>query len=770
MKKSLGPIAVLVGLGSHAYADDPKQKEQYDHHYDEEIIVSAPFNPSEAETALPVNLLTGERLNKEISNSIGATLQRQLGIHNTSFGTGVGQAVIRGQTGNRVQVLQNSVNNIDVSAVSPDHANGVEPILASRIEVVRGPATLLYGNGAIGGIVNVLDDRIPESLLEAPDFVIEQSHDTVNDENKTVAKFNGSVGGFTFHASGFTRSNDNVEVNGFAIDEAALEAEEALHGHGHDDHDDDHDDDHGDEHDDDHGDDHDEDHGDDHDEDGHEDEHDEEIVNSRGFIDNSDSEAYGFNFGGSFVGERGFIGFSVSELDSEYGLPPGSHNHDHDEEHDDGHDDHGDEHDDHDDDHGDDHDHEHEEGQEFVRIDLEQIRYDFRGELRFDNSFVQSVRASVNYTDYQHREIEIEPDGNAFIGTEFSNEGYEGRFTMNHAPLGGWSGIWGLQLSDTEFSAIGEEAFIPETDSNNIALFIIERLDTEHATWEFGYRHEQLELDPGGSCDSDESTSSLSGSVLFDMNEDSNLLVALSRSERAATLEERYSNVQLGNCMPSADREDWVVHAATGLLEIGNPDLDTETATNLEIGYHKHSGRLTLELNAYYNQIDDYIYLGEDGEFEETEIARYLAEDADFYGFEGQLQYRLLQNDLGELDLSMQGDIVRAEFDDAGDVPRIPPARFGLGLAWHSSNWNLELNLTEVFDQNNASVGETETDGYTLLDLYADYHVPVGNGELLFFARGSNLLDEEIRNHASFLKNYAPEPGRGFRIGLRYNY
>jgi len=727
-------IFLTVAAFYHAtsFANNDKHSK---HDYEEEIVVSAPFQQNEANTALPINVLTGEALAREVEDALGATLKNQIGIHNTSFGPGVGQTVIRGQSGNRVQVLQNSVSNVDVSSISPDHVNGVEPALASRIEVIRGPSTLLYGNGAIGGIVNIIDDRILTSSLDQPEFVLEQSHNTVNDGNKTVAKLDATLGRFNFHLDGFRRDNNDVEIDGFAIDEAALELLEEAHG-----------------------------------EEAHAEEegdtHEEEIVNSKGYIANSEAESDGYTFGTSVSGEQGFIGLSVSTLNNQYGLPGGTHGH-HEEEHGD---EHGDE-DEHEEEHEEEHDEEHgEEGEEFVRIDMEQTRYDLKGEYRFERGFLERVQASINYTDYEHSELEIEPDGAAAVGTVFNNEGYEARFTAAHSPIGGWDGIWGVQFSDTEFSALGEEAFIPKTDSSGFALFAIERLEAVGVNWEFGYRYERNETDPGGNCDKRESTNSLSASLLYDLNTSSNMMIAISRSERAPTLEERYSNVDTGRCSVAVDPEDWVSHAATGLLEIGDPDLGKEQATNIEIGFRKHSGRLTGEISIYYNRIQDYIYLEDSGEFEEQTVARYVAEDADFFGAESRVNYRALQNEYGELDLSLQGDLVRAEFDDSGDVPRIPPARLGVSLAWHAPAWSLNMSLTKVFDQKETALGEFKTDGYTRLELYADYHVDLKSGELLFFAKGNNLLDETIRDHTSFLKNYAPEPGRGVRLGVRYTY
>ena len=111
-------------------------------------------------------LLTGDELRNKIGSTLGETLQNELGVTNQSFGSGVGTPVIRGQSGSRVKMMQNGLGNNDVSSLSPDHATGVDPIIAERIEVLRGADTLRYGSGAIGGIVNVIDNRIPEKQFD----------------------------------------------------------------------------------------------------------------------------------------------------------------------------------------------------------------------------------------------------------------------------------------------------------------------------------------------------------------------------------------------------------------------------------------------------------------------------------------------------------------------------------------------------------------------------------------------------------------------------
>ena len=611
-------LALSVGYAGGALAQEAAHAE------DEivEIVVSAPFLQSEAETALPVGILSGEALREKLGNSLGETLQNEIGVASASFGTGVGQPVIRGQSGNRVKILQNGVGVTDASSVSPDHAHGVNSRLAERLEVVRGPSALLYGSGAIGG-----------------------------------------------------------------------------------------------------------------------------------------------NFGFSFVGDNGFFGVSISEVEKDYGLPLGVHTHTHGEEHEEEHED------DHDDDHDDDHE-EHEEEVEFVRVLMEKTRYDFKGELRLDGGFIENIRANVGITDYLHDEVEVFADGGRETGTGYFNEGNEGRVTLSHVPVGNWTGVWGMQFSNTEFSAIGEEAFIPHSDLDSTGFFGVERYNGGNWTGELGIRFEDSSVDPNGRCEYSGNTTSLSGSVLYELEGDANLLFGASRSRRAPTVEELYSNVSADSCEVRDHLDELVLHASTNLLEIGNPMLEEETSNNLEFGFRQYGGGFTGEFSAYYNQIDNFIFLDLSGEeFEEQPLASYLARDASFTGIEGEITFNLMESDDSSLAFGVFGDLVNAEFDSGGNVPRIPAAKLGAELRWFGENWSVHLHATRVREQDDVAELELPTNAYTLVSLYADYHWDVGDDSSLeVFLRGKNLLDEEIRNHVSFLKNHAPEPGRGVMLGVRFEY
>jgi iron complex outermembrane receptor protein len=230
-----------------------------------------------------------------------------------------------------------------------------------------------------------------------------------------------------------------------------------------------------------------------------------------------------------------------------------------------------------------------------------------------------------------------------------------------------------------------------------------------------------------------------------------------------------YSNIA-ANCGELAI-DELVAHAATQRLEIGNPGADIEKSTNIELGLRKHLGNVTGEFNLFYNQIADYIFLFDSGVFSEgTEIARYLQEDAVFTGFESQLSLPLLRTGDHISELTLFSDYVRARFNKSGNVPRIPALRYGAEYKHSHVNWQAILRLSEVTDQSNFGANETSTAGHTLLSLYVDYHLQLPGWTGLLFINGTNLLDENIRHHASLLKDVAPAPGRSWEVGLRFEF
>ena len=696
----------------------------------EHVLVSVPLHKQASRTALPVTVLTGDELRAAATSTIGDTLANQPGLANASFGPAVGQPVIRGQQGPRVSVMQNSIKSADASNISADHAVSIEPLLADSVEVLRGPATLLYGGGAIGGVVNVIDSRIPLTRRNQTSGGFEYRHDSAADLDVTAFVFNAGQGDFAFHIDGLYRDWNNLNIPGDAIDEAALDSLQA-----------------------------DEDHDEDHDE--------EERDNTQGYVANTGGRTKNLTLGGSYFFESGLFGFSVSRLENLYGIPPAGHAH-HEEEHDD-HDDH-DDHDGDDDHEGEDeHEGEHdadEQGAEEeggILLNVKQTRYDTRLELEDPLAGIHSLKWLLSYTDYQHDEIE--PDG--LVGTAFKNDTWETRLEMEHEAIAGWHGVFGLQWHQGEFSAVGEESFIPQTQSTAVGLFVVEGFDHGDWTYELGLRVDKDTLDPDSQAANKEDFTSVSSSAsaLWQINEQWQVSAALSSAERAPVTEELYSNVE------AVPGEEYVVHGATQSIEIGNIDLDNEQSSNIDMKLGWVGQRASVEMTLFYNDFSDFIYSQNTGlEQDELPILMYQQQDATFKGVEFEAQFTLLEKANGQLELTVFADMIHGEFNNSDDVPRLPPHRLGAKLSYERANWSAFVNVVDAAKQDKPGLNETQTAAYTRWDLGADFRVTGVDSSLVVFLKANNITDEDIRLSTSFLRNFTPESGRSVIAGLRYSF
>ncbi len=699
-------LSIAVAMASAQMASSASAQEDRMEH----VLVTTPIQRREADTALPVTILTGEDLRRAAATTIGETLGNRAGIANATFGPGVGRPVIRGQQGPRAITLQNNILSADVSSFSPDHSVTVEALLADSVEVLRGPSTLLYGGGAIGGVVNVIDNRIPREAIDGIEGAVEYRYDEASDMDAGVGRLEGGNGKFSFHLSGTTRETDDLDIPGFAIDEQAVEEQEELLG-GHD-----------------------------------EGEHDEEETeNTDGFIANTDSETDVINAGFSFhFGEGSFAGFSVSHLESEYGLPPGAHAHH-----------------EHEDEHEEEHDEDHEEEEEVVRLDMEQTRYDAMLHLQNPTEWAEAVRGFLTYTDYSHDELE-----GSEVGTQFNRETWETRLELVHGAFLGDHGVIGLQARADEFEAVGEEGYVPRTDSTELGLFVLEDWHRGDWIYEVGARVDYVERDPDtvASSEEDFTAFSLSGSALWQINDTWQAGIALSRSERAPSTEELFSNVEATN------EEELVTHPATGAIEIGDTDLDEEVSLNFDISLHWHGERSWAELSVFYNSFEDYIFLLNSGEeVDETPVYLYEQDDAEFYGVELESSFHIMDIGPGSVDLGVRGDVISGEFDDAGDVPRLPPVRVGGQLSWSGENFHTYVSVLNAADQDDPGDFETETDGWTRWDIGADYRFQVADSsEAQLFVKWKNIGDDQIRLSTSFLRNFAPEAGESIEAGVRF--
>ena len=689
----------------------------------EEVIVTAsPHQKSAREIAGSFNLLANEELQREAAATLGDTLQNQVGISSSSFGPGVGNPIIRGLGGKRVEVLQNSSSVGDASDISPDHAVASEALLAERIEILRGPATLRFGPGAIGGVVNVIDNRIHTVPFEGVEGAFETRYSSNGDARAIVGRLDGGYRGFNLHLDGVTRDSNNVSIPGSALSDIA------------------------------------------------------DADDSYGVIENSDAKANSFSTGISWVGEGVVIGFGYSELDSNYGLPPSSHEH---EEHDDhAEDDHGE------DDHSEDEhsaDEEAEESEEFVRIDMQQQSY--QGKLLLTNlgDFLGQLDVDFGYTDYQHRELEIEGDQVA-VGSLIESVNHDLRAELTHREYSGWRGAWGLQASNRDFGSSGEEAFIPASETLNRGIYWLEETTLPLGNLELGLRYDQQEISLTDQ-QIDHSTVNFGASWLIPINQQQRLSLVLSHSERAPAAEELLSNG---------------VHIATSSFEIGEGNLDTESANSIEITWvygDSDNSPFSARVSGYHNQFQRFIYLQDIGlalshdleadgfqgidacsadigdfdnsaeEFSEAiGCFTYDQRDASFSGVEFETSWALSDSQRFEL----QGDLVRGRFDAGANrnIPRLPPAKFRASWIYENDSWRGAINITHAAAQTRAGENQLETDGYSKLDGSLSYQQESWS----MFLKGQNLTNQSIRNATSFLRDIAPEAGRNLTVGVRYRF
>jgi len=659
-------IAVLMGFNTISVQaqDVPKDVLQ------PVVVTATPFeNRSELDIAQPVSVLKGDDLRRKREASLGDTLSRELGVASSSFGPGAGRPIIRGLDGPRIRVLDNGIGTLDISSISPDHAVTAESLNASQIEILRGPATLLYGSGASGGVVNVVSRRIPDQLFKSPKGNFEVRGNTATEERTGALNASGSIGNISWSAGGFRRKTGDYHIPGQA-----------------------------------------------------------EASSKKGLVENSAINSGGGYIGGSFVGEKGFIGLSVSRLDSKYGIPSLEHS----------------------------------------KIDLGQTRYDLSGELNEPLRGFERLKVRVGYNDYKHNEIE----SSGQIATRFRNQALESRAELSHKPIANWQGVFGFQFQDRNFSALGEEAVVPVTKSDSAGLFLVEERNWDRWRLELGGRIERATQNPQNNVNPSRAFNLYNVSVgtLWKFMDGYGLALSGTRGQRAPSTEELYIHG---------------AHRGTATFQTGDAALTTETTNNIDLALRKTDGNVKWKINFFHNWIGNYIFvrsadvngdgvvdraddtgaLNPNGEFLVQNFAQI---DARFYGAEAEAIFTLKP---AAIDLRLFTDYVRGKLNHGGNIPRITPLRFGLELNHRMGPWTTNLSATYVMRQNRVAELETTTPGYTLVNVEATYLIKkIRSNGIRIFLQGKNLLNEDMRVHTSFLKDFAPLAGRALVAGLRGDF
>ena len=716
----------------------------------ENIVVTAnALQSSVLESVTPVTVIGAEKLRKIEAPTLGETLKNAPGVHSTYFGPVSSSPVIRGNDGPRVKIVQNGLDVSDVSRVGPDHNVATSLASATQVEVLRGPATLQYGSGAIGGVVNVVDKRIPQYQLDGVEGEAETSYSTVNNGSYTRADVTGGSGNIVWHVDGFYRDTDNADIPGFA----SIDPDEDE---------------------------------------------------PNGELESSAMETRNVVAGLSYVAEEGYFGFAVEQLDNEYGVP--GHSHGHEDEHDE-HDEERDELD------GNHEDEEHEGGEGvLLDVDMTRYQAagewhsPIQGltNLKFAAAYTDYQHAEIEdgepgtvftneSSDIRLSAYHEEVNGwHGVLGVQFNHSDYNAVGEEAFTPGNSTSSyalyvIEQKNVGDVTFELGGRlERTTLDADASEIELEVLHEAHEgeEHDEDHEGEEHEEHAV-AFTFPDYDFTSVSLSAGANWEYQEGHSIAVTLSRSERAPSQQELFS---AGQHLATQSYEVGLVFDMDdeGHIEETLKGVKEEVSTNLDLTFRKFTGDWGYSVSFFYNQADDYIYqtstgliaLTEHEEHDEDEAVEeehdehgdeeglpvyyFQQADADIWGFEAETYVDFSDS----LRLTVFGDYIRAEVED-DNLPRTPPMRFGSELSYVNDGLSADVGFTWYDEQNNVASFETTTDGYTLVNASVQYEFATQNIDWVVFARGDNLTDEEARVHTSFLKDQAPLPGRNFTMGVR---
>jgi iron complex outermembrane receptor protein len=691
-----------------APADPAERGEvQGDHLHDQfgsDIIVTAPLRDLDLLAGTAV--LTGDQLVRDLRPQLGDTLARLPGVSATSFSPGASRPVLRGFQGERVRVLTDGLGSLDVSNTSADHAVTIDPITAARIEVLKGPAVLLFGSQAIGGAVNVLDRRIPRAVPdEAFHIDVLGVYGSAADERSIAAGVDAPLGkgGLVLHLDGSFRKTDDLRVGGFVLskelraEQLEIAEEETAEGHA------------------------------------EEAAEALELAGLKGRIPNTATEQKTLGAGLALIRDAGSIGVSVGWFDSRYGIPtrPGAGHHHHDDGEDEGEEGH---------------------GEEEVTIGLEQIRFDLRGQLNLGGGMFKEARVRLGYADYEHTEFE-----GAEVGTVFTNQGVEGRFELIQNERGSWSGASGAQYFHRDFSAVGAEAFLPPNKTSQYGVFTLQE-------WDFGpvnveaaarYEHGRISSDAADVRRTFNAFSAaLGGSVA--VGPGVKLGANISRAERAPSAEELLSNG------PHVASQAFEIGDATLRKE---RSWGGEIFVRAETGPFDFSA--SVYANRFDDYIYQ-AFTGE--EEDDLPVLQYFQDDARYWGFEASASARLFKARGVQFVADAVVDYVRATVDNSGPAPRIPPFRFLGGLEAQSAGIDARVEAEFVAEQDRVAPLENPTDGFTLVNASLTWRPAGRNSGTAVILSANNIFDVDARRHASLTREFAPLAGRDIRLSARFSF
>ncbi len=593
-----------------------------------------------------VSTLDSFALAEKTAASVGEILDNQPGVSKRSFGPGASRPVIRGFDGDRVLILQDGVRTGTLSSQSGDHGEPIDVMNVERLEVVKGPATLLYGSNAIGGVVNAVSRRFQFR---------EQSQDGFRGYMTGTGGSNNANGAGSM---GFEYGARNWLVWGSGGNQKTRDYKA---GGG------------------------------------------ETIVNSGTRLSNGTA-------GLGWFGDRAFTSFGYGYDDGIYGIPLEN------------------------------------AAAEVVRLDFFRRSARMSGGIRNLGRIVDGVRVNLNYSGWVHKEMDFSGD-RPVVGTFFDNKQYTYEASFDQKQTQRLTGTFGFYGLHRNYFTEGEEAIAPPVKSNVNAVFALEEVSLERFKLQFGGRVESSRYSPVTGMN--RSFTGLSGAAGIHVPTWQNgaFVANYTHASRSPALEELYNHGP---------------HPGNLTFEIGNPNLESERSDGIDMSLRHVSGRIQAEGNFYYYHIHNYVFLAPTGAEEDgLREAVYAQGGTRYSGTELVLNtelHRYLWLDLGL-------DYVNAKLKKADTpLPRIPPLRGHIGFDGRYRGLSVKPEIVIAAAQERIFATETRTPGYTVVNLAASYTYPAQHFSHHFALNVFNIADRLYMNHVSFIKDIAPEIGRGVKF------
>ena len=613
----------------------------------EEVTVTATGNEETSFNSIQsVTSLTSVQLTEKNPQSLGEVLDHELGVAKRSFGPGNSRPVIRGFDSDRVLVVQDGNRIGSLGYQSGDHGEPIDVLSLDKLEVVKGPATLLYGSSAIGGVVNAITGH-------------DVAHEGLRGYVTAIGGTNNWQGG---GSAGFEYGTKQWMFWGSGSGQRAGDYDTPI-----------------------------------------------------GRITNSYTRGGAGEGGFGYYPDKGFVSVDYVYDKQVYGIPINFA----------------------------------EEDPEVVHLNPRRHSIRVNGGLHDIDSFISGAQFSVQYNDYEHGEIDSITDT---VNTLFKNKTFTYRGYFDQKREGKWSGTFGFWGLHRDYNSVGEEAIAPATTQNAFAGFALEKVDFEHIGFQFGGRFEHNGYDPDPVLDRptpDRSFNGFSGAVGLRIPtwRGGAFVANYTHSYRAPALEELYNDGP---------------HPGNATFEIGDPNIGREAGDGIDLSLRHSDNRVRAEANFFYYKLRDFIFLAPTGGVEDGLIvANYSQADTRYRGAEAQLDVALHPN----IWLLSELDYVSAELTGTDTpLPRIPPLRGRVGLEFTYKGFRFYPEAVMAKDQDRIFPTETRTGGYTLFNASASYTLARQHLAHMFSISGFNLGDRLYRNHLSFIKDFAPEIGRGVRV------